>query len=95
MTIRGGRPVVESTFYGKRGGQVTDDEKGRTTDGGKIGEPIISTGIHVIIKLVTEGDGNDGGDCKDRENMWESNDREDEDEFLFVDEDDHYNNTNR
>ena len=28
--------MAESVFYGKRGVQVTDNEKGRTTDGGKI-----------------------------------------------------------
>ena len=29
----------ESAFYGKRGGWVTDNEKGQTTDGGKIRHP--------------------------------------------------------
>ena len=90
MVTSSGAGVV----YGKHGGQVTDDEKGRTTDGGNIGAPVISTEIPVIINTAMEGDGNDNGDYNEQEYMWEISDREDEDELLFINEDNHYYDKN-
>ena len=64
-------------IYGKCGRRVTNDEKGWTTNGGKIGAPIISTEIPVIIKTAMEGDGNNNSNYNDQEEIWESSDRED------------------
>ena len=78
----------------KHGGRVTDDKKERTTDGREIGAPIISTEIPDIIKSAMEGDGNNNDNDNDQGDMRESSEREDEDE-LFIEEDDQYNDTNQ
>ena len=54
--------MAEIVFYGKCGGQVTDNEKGRTTNSRKIGATIISTETPVIIKTAMEGNRNDNDD---------------------------------